>query len=83
MVRIEENKQNNYYAGLDLIENLRKKHQSQHEILIFCQDVEKARQNCISRHLNTKGIYVSSSSTTLMDFATFKTIPPENGFINK
>jgi len=82
MVRVEDT-QTNYCAGIDLIEILRKKHQSQHEILIFCNDVEKARENCISKKLNTKGVYVSSSATTLMEFATFKMIAPENGFVNK
>jgi len=78
---LKKNKEKNLYAGIDLIETLRKLHGSQHEILIFCNDVPKARENCEKKKLNTKGIYVSSDEQIVMEFATFKAIDPQCGFV--
>lgn len=45
MVRIEENGENNYYAGLDLANLFFNKLKYNTEIMIFCNNVEKAKEN--------------------------------------
>eukprot|EP01083_Nonionella_stella_P228838 810650_1 len=61
----------NYRAGIDLIERLRKEYKFDHQILIFCGNVKKARQQCVENKI-TQNVYVTLSSKILRQFINFK-----------
>lgn len=69
MVRNEDGLPN-FNAGIDLIEELCMKFKYSFEILCFCIDVEKAKENCAKRNL--KGNFrISNLENDLMKFLVF------------
>jgi ubiquitin C len=67
MVRLEDGKMN-YNAGIDLIKEIRKKYHYSHKIMIYCGDVQKARENCISAVQSLEGIFITNSTSELSNF---------------
>lgn len=60
MVRKEDGKMN-YFAGIDLIKEIRNVYHYSHKIMIYCGDVKKARENCISAVNSLENLYITKS----------------------
>ena len=75
----DKNKKWNYDAGINLIQKLRHKFQFKYEVLIFCGDVEKARQNC-KRSKVTQNVFVTDEEDVLVKFVAFETLDALYGF---
>jgi hypothetical protein len=70
MVRVEGGKKN-YFAGLDLVQRLRKEYNYKYQVLIYCADEIQAKQNCVHRGLIDE-VYATSSKSKLQKFIQFK-----------
>jgi len=70
MVRKNDNKIN-YYAGAELIKQLRDKGYQQ-EILIYCKDEKRAKENCIEKGVEIKNIIITKSESKLREFCKFE-----------
>jgi len=69
MVRYEDGVPN-YTAGIDLVEKLFKDYQYNFDVLIFCQDTERAKANCVAKKL--KGPFsITNDVSKVQEFLNF------------
>ncbi|KAL4495514.1 hypothetical protein ABPG72_020255 [Tetrahymena utriculariae] len=72
MVRIEEDGKYNYYAGLDLAKLFFVTHKYTNQILIYCNNVEKAKENLSFYKLdNQDKLKITNQESDLFAFASF------------
>ena len=70
MVRDEDGKKN-FTAGIDLVEELMKKYKYNFEVLIFCTDTKRAKENCDAKKLNGR-FSITASFGEVQQFLNFK-----------
>jgi len=69
----------NHFAGLELVETLRNDYKFQNDILIFCQNEDRARNNCTIRKI-TRNVFVTNEQMTVELFVNFGRVPDRCGF---
>ncbi|KAL4473670.1 hypothetical protein ABPG74_022534 [Tetrahymena malaccensis] len=72
MVRIEENGETNFYAGIELAELFFKKLKYNNEILIFCNNIKQASQNLEEKKLQNGRITITNEPDKVIKFALFQ-----------